>query len=208
MWDSATCATLDVLLIGAASHSRPESLSSSASATYAACVTPESEKQTRLKRIDKQLDALGWVEAKDGSEPATGPYRKPEVHTKSGPADYGLYVDQKLVGIVEAKKLGLAPQNVLSQAERYSEGAVNASFSFGKFRVPFIYSSNGEIIWFRDVRHDLNRSREISHFHTPAALVEMLERDVDGPGQWLQGNPSDHAMLRSYQHLACHAIEQ
>lgn len=171
-------------------------------------MSPESEKETRLRRIDKQLDALGWKKAVGDAEPATGPYRKPEIETDSGPADYGLYLDRKLVGIVEAKKLGVAPQNVLSQAERYSEGAARASFSFGKFRVPFIYSSNGEVIWFRDVRHDLNRSRKVRKFHAPAGLSELLARDSDAGAQWLAENPSNHTKLRYYQHDACHAIEQ
>ena len=65
---------------------------------------PESEKQTRLKRIDTKLNALGWPLAADGDEPATGPYRKHEIETDSGPADYGLFLNSKLVAIVEAKK--------------------------------------------------------------------------------------------------------
>src|SRR5436305_1686747 len=121
-------------------------------------MSQESEKETRRMRIDRQLDALGWP-AIDGPAPADGRCRKVEIVTDSGPADYGLYLDGTLVGIVEAKKLAVSPQNVLSQAERYSEGAHDGTLSFGKFRVPFVYSSNGEVIWFRDVRHDLNRSR-------------------------------------------------
>jgi type I restriction enzyme R subunit len=35
------------------------------------------------------------------------------------PADYALCVDGHVVGIVEAKKLNLGPQDVLMQAERY-----------------------------------------------------------------------------------------
>jgi len=38
-----------------------------------------------------------------------------------------------------------------------------------------IYSTNGEVIWFHDVRHPLNRSRRVTSFHAPAALEEMLE---------------------------------
>ena len=38
---------------------------------------------------------------------------------RNGPADYALSVGGEIVGIVEAKKLTLGPQNVLSQAERY-----------------------------------------------------------------------------------------
>ena len=171
-------------------------------------MSPEAEKETRRKRIDKMLDELGWNEAADGAEPATGAYRRPEIETDSGPADYGLYLAGKLIGIVEAKKLSLAPQNVLSQAERYSEGAHGAKYAFGKYRVPFIYSSNGEVIWFRDVRHDLNRSRQISVFHAPAGLRELITRNPEAGQQWLKDTPSTDPRLRYYQHDAYHAIEE
>lgn len=167
----------------------------------------ESEKRTRLTRIDTRLDANGWPEVLDGAEPLVGAYRKAEIETGSGPADYGLYIDRKLVAIVEAKKLGLAPQNVLSQAERYAEGARRSAFRFGRFRVPFVYATNGEVIWFRDVRDEGNRSREISGFHRPAALLEWLARDHAATTTWLAEHRSDHPRLRQYQHDACHAIE-
>jgi type I restriction enzyme, R subunit len=38
------------------------------------------------------------------------------------PADYALVMDGRLVGVVGAKKLTVGPQNVLSQAQRYSRG--------------------------------------------------------------------------------------
>lgn len=41
---------------------------------------------------------------------------------------------------------------------------------------PFLYSTNGEIIWFHDVHYQASRSRQIADFHTPAALREMLAR--------------------------------
>ena len=170
-------------------------------------MTPESEATTRKKRIDKQLDALGWCEPTESVEPMRGAYRRPEIGTQSGPADYGLYIDRKLVGIVEAKKLALAPQNVLSQAERYAEGAHGASFAFGTYRLPFVYSTNGEVIWFRDVRHDLNRSRRLRRFHSPAALGELLTRDPDAGAKSLSDHPSDNPRLRRYQHDACTSIE-
>ncbi len=40
-------------------------------------MTPESEKETRLKRIDKQLYALGW-------KVAVGKYRVPFVYPSNG----------------------------------------------------------------------------------------------------------------------------
>ena len=50
-----------------------------------------------------------------------------EYPTSNGPAAYALVIDSQVMGIVEAKKLTLGPQNVLSQAQRYSRGIHQAT---------------------------------------------------------------------------------
>lgn len=171
----------------------------------------ESEKRTRKERIDPRLRNAGWgISPFSPSKPLDW-YRDTgieEYPTNNGPADYGLCVDGSILGIVEAKKLTLGPQNVLTQAERYSRGAVNNSLNFDGFRVPFLYSTNGEIIWFHDVRHPLNRSRKIAHFHTPNALREMFSHDFQGASDSLTATPNDHPRLREYQIEANAAIEK
>src|SRR5205814_1896211 len=72
----------------------------------------------------------------------------------------------------------------------------------------FLYSTNGEVSWFQDVRHKLNRSRKVGGFHTPAALREMLARDVELEADWLAKNPNNHPRLRPYQIDANTAIEE
>ena len=131
-----------------------------------------------------------------------------EYETDNGPADYALCVDGKVLGIVEAKKLSLGPQNALVQAERYARGVADSPFNFGGFRVPFLYASNGEVIWFRDARDDLNRSRPVRGFHTPNALRELLERDFDRGCERLSALPNEHSWLRPYQKEANAAVEQ
>src|ERR1700751_4380144 len=131
-----------------------------------------------------------------------------EFETANGPADYALCVDGKIVGIVEAKKLTLGPQSVLTQAERYSKGATDGQFNYRGYRVPFLYSTNGEIIWHHDIRHELSRSHVITQFHSPAALIERLERDFDASCQALLQTPNDHPKLRPYQREANAAIEK
>ncbi|MDQ7780017.1 MAG: type I restriction-modification enzyme R subunit C-terminal domain-containing protein [Planctomycetota bacterium] len=122
-----------------------------------------------------------------------------EYPTEAGPADYALCVDGRILAIVEAKKLGLGPQNVLTQSERYSRGLTDSPLDFDGFHAPFLYSTNGEVIWFHDVRHAMNRSRRISHFHTPNALREMLQDDFDSACQRLVATPNSHPFLRPYQ---------
>lgn len=75
-----------------------------------------------------------------------------EFSTDSGPADYALFVDGRWLGIIEAKKVGTNPQNVLEQARRYARGAALGSGNWHGFRVPFLYATNGELIWHADER--------------------------------------------------------
>jgi len=136
-------------------------------------MTYESERVTRKTRVDPQLKAAGWTitpftEGMDLSK--YNKYALEEYPTENGPADYALCVDGKILAVIEAKKVTRGPQGVLTQAERYAEGLNNNPFNFGGFHVPFLYSTNGEVIFFHDVRHQLNLSREIAKFHTPNAL--------------------------------------
>lgn len=170
-----------------------------------------SEWLTRKKLIDSMLRAAGWnvvpfVEGKSLSAQQSCAIE--EYPTTAGPADYALCSDGRIIGIVEAKKLTLGPQNVLSQAERYSKGLEQPGFRFGDYGVPFLYSTNGEVIWHHDIRHGLNPSRQITRFHTPEALRELLNRDIEGAFKQLHGLPNNNAKLRPYQREANNAIEK
>src|SRR5690606_34543022 len=96
---------------------------------------------------------------------------------------------------------------VLTQAERYSKGINQQPRYQTDYGVPFLYSTNGEVIRFHDVRHPLNLSREVKHFHTPAALQEFLTRDLDASLAQLTELPH-HPSMRPYQVEANLAIER
>src|ERR1017187_1758110 len=139
-----------------------------------------SEWATRKQLIDSMLATAGWRVVPFDSEKAFSGLKRcaiEEYPTDNGPADYELCDGGQAVGIVEAKKLTLGPQNVFSQAERYSRGLKTNPLNFAGFHVPFLYSTNGEVIWYHDVRHALNRSRQVAGFHTPEALAERFNRD-------------------------------
>lgn len=168
-------------------------------------MSAESEWKTRKTRIDPRLDAAGWKLAPFG---IAGPHRTEEHPTAAGPADYALCAGERVLGVVEAKKLTVGPQNVLTQAERYSRALSGNPFLFDGFRVPFLYATNGEVTWFHDVRHPLNRSRKVAGFHTPAALQDLLARDHDTLCRKLLDTPNGHPRLRPYQRQANAAVEQ
>ena len=171
----------------------------------------ESEWRARKRRIDPKLRAAGWtVVSFDATRPLSmcHGFAIEEYPTANGPADYALCVGGQIVGIVEAKRLTVGPQNVLTQAERYARGVKDSAFDYRGLRVPFLYATNGEVIWHHDIRHPLERSRQIHGFHTPSALTEALTRNLDGAIQTLAATPNDQRFLRPYQREADEAVEQ
>jgi type I restriction enzyme R subunit len=173
----------------------------------------ESEWKTRKLRIDTKLKGLNpaWkiVPFSPSLDTSTLNHVAVEEYpTKNGPADYALFVAGKLLGIIEAKKVGVSPSNVLEQAKRYAEGVHEPTPNYGsQYKVPFLYATNGEVIWFADVREKNFLSRQISNFHTPDAINEAWSTDKIGALDWLNENPPEFERLRPYQTEAIKAVE-
>jgi len=131
-------------------------------------MTSELEWKTRKESIDKKLKAIKphWsiIKYHNGLDTSTLQRHAVEDYpTGNGSGDCALFVKGKFLGIIEAKKLGVGPQNVLEQGKRYSRGAFDGRGNWNGYRVTFIFSSNGEVIWFLDVRNEKNISRRISN---------------------------------------------
>lgn len=170
----------------------------------------ESEKVTRKKRIDPRLKKLGWVVTPYFLGLDTSTLRNHAVEeypTESGPSDYALFVDGRLIGILEAKKVTVATINTLEQAKRYAKGLVHSIGTWNGYMVPFLYSTNGELISFLDVRSKSNLARSIADFHTPSALKELFNRNIDVTHKRLQDTPNAGDFMRPYQKKAVEAIE-
>jgi len=142
---------------------------------------PDSKEGKARVLIDELLEKTGWEIIREGDHvPQTGNYAVEEFQTDSGPMDYALIVDGRLIGDVEAKPEGTGVPSVLQQSERYSKTYTKGNLEYeGGHHIPFLYASNGHLIWFRDARTQRNIQREIKQFHTPGALNEFLERDIE-----------------------------
>jgi len=167
------------------------------------------EQRTRKELIDKLLLNSDWKPITPYQE--SKQYHRASVEeyaTTSGPADYVLFNNDRAVAAVEGKKVAVGPQNVLQQAQRYARTIQGTPFTLGEYKLPFIYSTNGKIIWFQDLRHPLNRSREIAAIHTPDALEEVLAKDENAALKWLTEHPVDNPRLRPYQKEAIEETEK
>lgn len=169
----------------------------------------ELEWQTRRDRINTKLGGLSspWKVVRYYEGLDTGRlthHAIEEFPTANGPADYALFVNGRLLGIIEAKKVSVGPENVLEQAKRYSMGAEDSIGAWDGYKVPFLISTNGEKIQFLDVRDWRNLPRELSAFPTPQALEERLGR----PAVPLQEAPNiEIERLRPYQRDAIEEVE-
>jgi type I restriction enzyme R subunit len=104
--------------------------------------TEISEAQTRKTFIDKALEQAGWGPVVPFKQDARYEHGSVEEYpTSKGPADYILFHQEKALACVEGKKLRVGPQNVLQQAKRYARGFKDGTFSFGEYRLPFVYST-------------------------------------------------------------------
>lgn len=171
----------------------------------------EPEWRTRRERINTRLTTLPqpWqiLRHKPGLDiAALHGVAIEEYPTQNGPADYALVVNGKVAGIVEAKKVSVGAQNVLEQAKRYAMGCTEGAGKWGQYRVPFLYSTNGEMVYHIDVRNPQSLSRPISSFHTPTALAEWLARGEQDTVT-LPRPSEQFPRVREYQEKAILAVE-
>ncbi|OIJ66185.1 hypothetical protein WN71_019995 [Streptomyces mangrovisoli] len=109
-----------------------------------------------------------------------------EVTTARGRADYALYVDRKLVGVIEAKREGADLSAAEAQADGYADHLTDAQQRLSAWRtpLPFRYVSDGGETRFRSVLDPDSRTRRIFSFHQPRTLarwVRQAEEDEQAP---------------------------
>jgi type I restriction enzyme R subunit len=174
-------------------------------------IVSEPEAVTRKQRIDKALTALGWtiISYEDNLDSNLLTHHAvAEYPVATGFADYALFVNGLFLGAIEAKKLSVGSQAALEQAKRYSKGVFDGVGNWRGYRVPFLFSSNGELVYFLDIREPSNLTRQITNFHTPSALAEFYKRNDRDSYHWLETQPiAANTRLRSYQQEAIAATE-
>ncbi|MGI8923354.1 MAG: DEAD/DEAH box helicase family protein [Fimbriimonadales bacterium] len=167
----------------------------------------EGEAQTRKRRVDIRLHGSKWTVVPYGTTSNGLPVAITEHPTLDGPADYVLNAQNVRLAAVEAKRVTRGAYGVLTQAQRYARGFDAAKVYQDEYALPFGYSTNGEQIFFQDLRDPLNLSREVQDFHTPNALLELLAKDADSLFRSLQETPVEDVTLRPYQVEAVQSVE-
>ncbi|MFE3475648.1 DEAD/DEAH box helicase family protein [Streptomyces bacillaris] len=105
-----------------------------------------------------------------------------EVTVGAGRADYLMYVDEKLVGVIEAKREGADLAAAESQADGYVQNLTSAQrFSAWRQDLPFRYASDGGTTWFRNTLDPDSRSRRVFSFHRPETLALWTREAEEDP---------------------------
>jgi type I restriction enzyme, R subunit len=130
--------------------------------------------------VDRMLHNLGWSRIhykKDLETSRLESHVVEEYRVATGMVDYALFVHGLLIGIIEVKRLGGKIESGMEQTKQYSKGSFDGVGNWRGYRVPFLYSSDGEIICFCDIRNESNLVKTIPTFHTPQALIDLLNSD-------------------------------
>ena len=100
-----------------------------------------------------------------------------EFQLKTGAVDYLLFINRKVVGVIEAKPVGHTLGGVDYQSEKYVEGLVGWIEPLcldPDYPIPFLYEST-VVTNFRDLRDPDSRSRKVFAFHRPETLRDWLK---------------------------------
>lgn len=138
--------------------------------------------------IDKQLEQAGWV-VQDRSQidlvnHAGVAVRETIMDRGAGRADYLLYLNKRVVGVVEAKPSGTTLSEVEWQSRRYAQGLTKEQ-KLGAVLVhdelPFIFEASGTETHYTSLFDPEPRSRHIFNFPKPETLARVLRESESHP---------------------------
>ncbi|MBC9956444.1 type I restriction-modification enzyme R subunit C-terminal domain-containing protein [Yimella sp. cx-51] len=171
--------------------------------------------------IDRQLGDAGWVvqdkKALNLFAAQGVACREVTMKTGHGRADYLLYVDQRVVGVIEAKPQGTTLSGVEWQSAMYAEGLpadVRLKALTRDGRLPFVFEASGTETHFTNGYDPDPRARQLFGFPQPETLARIVrdaEADPDAP-TWrakMRDLPAlDTSALRPAQITAITGVEQ
>lgn len=134
------------------------------------------EEKARVK-IDKQLNNSGWdVVDRQDYLPNYAMAVKEALMQGGKESDYLLFVDNKAIAVVEAKKESdsLGPK-VASQAEHYAKTPQNWYGLWFQGLIPLVYLANGNKIYFKNMLTDPDGDYvELGEMHSPKKMLQLI----------------------------------
>lgn len=134
------------------------------------------EERARLK-IDKQLMNAGWdIISRDEYIPKNSVAVKEALMQGNTESDYLLFVDDKAIAVVEAKKEENSLGNeVAAQAEAYSRTPQSWYPLWFDGKIPLVYLANGNKIYFKNMLTDPDGDYiELTEMHSPKKMLQII----------------------------------
>ena len=134
------------------------------------------------KIIDKQLTNVGWdIVSRNEYVPKSTSAVKEALMKGNKESDYLLFVDDKAIAVVEAKKeddpLGT---EVEKQAEAYARGPQSWYGLWYEGLIPLVYMANGKKIYFKNLLMDPDGDYvELSEMHSPKKMLSLINKVSD-----------------------------
>jgi type I restriction enzyme R subunit len=170
----------------------------------------EAPEQKARHEIDANLAAADWhVQSRDEIDLAAArgiAVREFPMKSGFGFADYLLYLDRKALGAVEAKAEGTLT-GVEAQSAKYAAGLPD-NLPAHRRPLPFLFESNGSVIYSTNGLDPTPRSRPVFNFPRPETLAEWIAQPAQLRAR-LKGLPLlDEGRLWSVQSRAIRNLEE
>lgn len=198
------------------------------------------EAETR-RIIDAQLQSAGWeadsinLKYSKGTRPTKGKniaiaeWPTHSTEKGNGAVDYALFIGEKLVGFIEAKRYSKDVAGTMVESKTYAKGVKEEHSDYvisewNGYKVPFLFTTNGrkyikEIedksgVHFLDCRNSKNNEKVLQGWYSPEKLEAMLNENIDNANKLLDDMSFDFLQnensigLRYYQVDAIKAVEK
>lgn len=131
------------------------------------------------EKIDKQLINAGWdIVSRNEYIPKSTSAVKEGLMQGNTESDYLLFVDDKAIAVVEAKREDnpLGPE-VEKQAEGYAKSPQNWYGLWYQGLIPLVYMANGKKIYFKNMLTDPDGDYvELSEMHSPKKMLSLINK--------------------------------
>ena len=137
-------------------------------------MTPE--EKARVK-IDKQLRNAGWdIVSRDEYIPSNTSAVKEALMQGNKESDYLLFVDDRAIAVVEAKKEENSLGNIVAaQAEAYSKNPQSWYPLWFDGQIPLVYLANGNKIYFKNMIAEPDGDYvELTEMHSPKKMLQII----------------------------------
>jgi len=183
-------------------------------------MSPKASPEERAREIiDEHLSQAGWVVQDPKDIDLVNNYgvavRERNLSKEAGRVDYLLYINRKIVGVIEAKPSGHTLSEVSWQSRRYSKGLTDSQKLIAVLQrdeLPFIYEATGTEIHFTNLYDPEPRARSIFNFQKPETLARIIRSSENQEHPTWRGKvqtlpATDSYDLRPASRRAIHAIE-